>query len=290
MELVFELSEALVIDLLRGEVVFELLMELLHPVGQGGGALLAAAAFAAFGLQFGGGSCQGRDGGAEAAFELKELVLQGRLICARSRRRGGWLRALGLGASEVLGALGQALLQFVEAGFGFGSGLLLGAEPAIQLVAGLAGLRKLLFQLGAPGRLCFQGGRGLLGSGADGVKLLVLLLEMSPGALEVHSALTQPLLQFVEAGVRIGWSRLCGGSRLAQVDPGSEAPAGPRQVAPVRPLGQRLAARAGEPVWQGLAGRCPGCSHLRASGSATCALRRRGVEAGGRRPTARISD
>jgi hypothetical protein len=35
---------------------------------------------------------------------------------------------------------------------------LLGGEPAIQLVAGLAGLREMLFQLGAPGRLCFQGG------------------------------------------------------------------------------------------------------------------------------------
>ena len=209
-ELLFELREALVIHLLRGEVVFELLMELLHPGGQGGGALLAAAVFAAFGLQFGGGSCQGRDGGAEAAFELKELVLQGRLICARRGRRGGLLRALGLGAPEVLGALGQALLQFVEAGFGLG--LLLGAEALIEFVAGLAGLGKLRFQLSGSGRLFFQGGRGLPGSGVGGVKLLVLVLDMGPGALEVLSALGQALLQFVEAGVRIDRSRLCGGS------------------------------------------------------------------------------
>ena len=211
-ELLFELREALVIHLLRGEVVFELLMELLHLVGQGVGALLAAEAFAAFGLQFGGGSCQGRDGGAEPAFEFKELVLQGRLICARRGRRGGLLRALGLGASEVLGALGQALLQFVEAGFGFGSRLLLGAEALIEFVAGLAGLGKLRFQLSGSGRLFFQGGRGLPGSGVGGVKLLVLVLDMGPGALEVLSALGQALLQFVEAGVRIGRSRLCGGS------------------------------------------------------------------------------
>ena len=211
-ELLFEVSEVLVIHLLRGEVVFELLMELLHPVGHGGGALLAAAAFAAFGLQFGGGSCQGRDGGAEAAFELNELVPQGRFIGAGSWRRGGWLRALGLGAPEVLGALGQALLQFVEAGFGFGSGLLLDAEAVIEFVAGLAGLGKLRFQLSASGRLFFQSGRGLPGSGVGGVKLLVLVLDMGPGALEVLSALGQALLQFVEAGVRIDRSRLCGGS------------------------------------------------------------------------------
>ena len=94
----------------------------------------------------------------------------------------------------------------------------------IEFVAGLAGLGKLRFQLSAPGRLFFQGGRGLLGSGIGGMKLLVLVLEMSPGALEVHSVLTQPLLQIVEAGVRIGWSRLCRGSRrrrfiLAQKHP-----------------------------------------------------------------------
>ena len=136
------------------------------------------------------------------------------------------MRALGLGASEVFRALGQALLQFVEAGFGFSSGLLLGGEPAIQLVAGLAGLRELLFQLGAPGRLCFQSGRGLLGRGVGGVELLVLLLEMSPGALEVHSVLTQPLLQVVEAGVRIGWSRLCGGSRRRKLIPAQRRPRG----------------------------------------------------------------
>jgi hypothetical protein len=144
-ELSFELREALVIPLLGGEVVFELLMELLHFGGQGGSALLAAAAFAAFGLQLSGGTCQGSDGSAETAFELKELVLQWGLICARIWRRGGRWLALGLGALELLGALGQALLQFVEAGFGFGSGLLLGGEPAIQLDAGLAGLRELLF-------------------------------------------------------------------------------------------------------------------------------------------------
>ena len=211
-ELLFELSEALVIDLLRGEVVFEFLMELLHPGGQGGGALLAAAALAAFALQFGGGSCQGRDGGAEAAFELKELVLQGRLICAWSRRRGGRLLALGLGAFELLGVQGQTLLQFMETGFGFGSGLLLGKEQAIQLVAGVAGLRELLFQLGAPGRLCFQRRGGLLGRGFGGVERLVLLLEMRRGPLEVRSALTQVSLQFVEGGVPIGWNRWCGGS------------------------------------------------------------------------------
>jgi hypothetical protein len=123
LELVFQLSEALLIGLLGREVVLELLTELLHLRGQGGGALLAAAAFAAFGLQFGGGSCQGRDGGAQAAFDLEELVLQVRLPFARSRSRGGRRLGLGLGALELLGALGQALLQFVEAGFGFGSGL-----------------------------------------------------------------------------------------------------------------------------------------------------------------------
>ena len=82
-ELAFELSEALVIVLLSGEVALELLVELLHLAGQGSGALLAAAAFAAFGLQFGGGSCQGGDGGAQAVFELTELVLHGQLICGR---------------------------------------------------------------------------------------------------------------------------------------------------------------------------------------------------------------
>ncbi len=163
-ELVFDLSEALVIVLLGGEVAFELVMELLHLGGQGGGALLAAATFTALSLQLGGSSCQGRDGGAEAAFKLKELVLQGRLVCAGSRRGGGRWLALGLGTLELLGALGQALLQFVEAGFGFGPGLLLGGEPAIQLVAGLAGLGELRFQPGAPSRLLFQGGGGLLGS------------------------------------------------------------------------------------------------------------------------------
>ncbi len=211
-ELVLELSEALVTHLLRREVVLELLMELLHLGGQGAGALLAAAAFAAFSLQFGGGSCQGSDGGAEAAFELKELVLKGGLIRARSGRRDGLLRGLGPGAFEVLGGLGQALLQFVEAGFGIGSGLLLGAEPLVEFVADLAGLSELRFQLGAPGSLLFQGGGGLLGRGAGGVKLLVPLLEMSPGALEVRGFLTQALLKFLEAGSGIGWGGLCGGS------------------------------------------------------------------------------
>jgi hypothetical protein len=121
-------------------------------------------------------------------------------------------QALGLGASEVLGALGQALLEFVGAGFGFGSGLLLSAEPLVEFVAGLAGLGKLRFQLSASGRLFFQGGRSLPGSRVGGVKLLVLVLEMNPGTLEVSGVLGQVPLQFVEVGVRIGWSRLCGGS------------------------------------------------------------------------------
>ncbi len=102
---------------------------------------------------------------------------------------------------EFLGAMGQALLQFVETGFGFGPGLLLGAEPVIEFVAGLAGLGRLRFQFGALGRLCFRGGRGPLGSRCGGVKLLVLLLEISPGALEVHRSFTRALLRFLDGGV-----------------------------------------------------------------------------------------
>ncbi len=49
------------------------------------------------------------------------------------------------------------------------------------------------------------------------MKLFVPLLEMSPGAPEVRSALTQALLEFLEAVVRIGWSRLCGGSARRQL-------------------------------------------------------------------------
>ena len=128
-ELLFERSEALVMGLPGSKVAFEFLMELLHLGGQGGRSLLAASAVSAFALQFGGGSCQGRDGGAEAAFELKELILQDRLTCARRGRRGGGLRVLGLGAPEVFGAPGQALLQFVEAGVRIGWSRLCGGSP-----------------------------------------------------------------------------------------------------------------------------------------------------------------
>ncbi len=108
---------------------------------------------------------------------------------------------LGLDVLEFLGALGQALLQILEAGFGFGPGLLLGGKAAIQLVVGLVGLRELLLQLAAPGHLCFEGGGGLMGRSVGGVELLVLLLEMTPRALEVLFGLAQALLQFVELAV-----------------------------------------------------------------------------------------
>jgi hypothetical protein len=179
-ELLLELREALLLALLGGEMGFELLMELLHLSGQGDGALLAAAAFAAFALQLGGGSRQGRDRGAELALKLQELVRQGRLPFAWKRRRGGRRLGLGLGALEFLG--------------------------------GLPGLRELLFQLGAPGRFRFQRGGGLPGRGVGDMKLLLVLLEMSPGDLELGGSLTQALLQFLEAGLRTGWNRRCRGS------------------------------------------------------------------------------
>ncbi len=123
---------------------------------------------------------------------------------------------MGLGAFELLGALGQALLQFLEAGLGVGSVLLLGSQPLIHLLAGLAGLDELLFQLGTSDRLRFEGGRGLLGRGIGGEELLVLMLDMCPGALQVRRALTQALFQFVEARVGRGGSRRRGGSHRRQ--------------------------------------------------------------------------
>ncbi len=45
------------------------------------------------------------------------------------------------------------------------------------------------------------------------MKLLVLLLEVSPEALEVRRFLTRALLRFAKWSVRLGWNRWCGGRR-----------------------------------------------------------------------------